>query len=84
MIAPIIHINGSSADTLLDQIQKVTSALLGVLRAMQEAHPNGRDYDPKPGLYREAEREHLERVAKIQAIHKEYIEMGHAILDQTE
>jgi hypothetical protein len=41
---PTVHLNGTAAVDLLDQLQTAIDALLEGARALAQAAPNGRDY----------------------------------------
>jgi hypothetical protein len=43
---PIVHLNGTSKDSLLQQYLDAGHALETALEAMHGAYPNGRDYYP--------------------------------------
>ena len=66
MIKPIININGSSADDLIQPRLAAYDALQDALKALQQATPNGRDYpgDPEKCL---ADRE--THFARLRALH---------------
>ncbi len=49
---PIVHLNGTSKNELLQQYLDAGHALQAALAAMHGAYPNGRDYYPsEPGAY---------------------------------
>lgn len=61
IILPIIHLNGTSRDALLDQLCEVYSALNDAMDKLRQASPNGRDYYPVPGLMDKAIEQHRRR-----------------------
>lgn len=67
--APHIHLNGTSAERLVDGLIAVADKLEEAYQALREAAPNGRDYYP---LGREAmdaaERQHERRLRAIDEI----------------
>ena len=53
---PIIHLNGTSKEDLLQQYLDAGHAIEAALRAMAKASPNGRDYYPLgPDAFRAAQ-----------------------------
>ena len=67
-MAPLVHLNGSSAQTLLDGYEAASRALSAALTALEEAAPNARDYYPKgDDAYSVARREHSARVDSIRS-----------------
>ena len=69
MRAPTIHLNGTSAETLLDQYQTAASALRQAAETLIDAHPNARDYYPQGAdAFREALLEHSERLVLIRRV----------------
>jgi hypothetical protein len=46
LVRPVRNLHGSSSDELMAAFMKAREAVLGVLRAIDNAHPNGRDYYP--------------------------------------
>ena len=69
MIAPRIHLNGTSADALTTELEQAVSALRKALDAMQEAAPNGRDYYTiSADAYAQAAREHNERIKRVESV----------------
>jgi hypothetical protein len=79
LIVPQINLNGTDRDTLLDQQCNVRSFLVGALRAMQEAAPNGRDYQLRPADLAPAVAAWRERMQMIEALAREIEEHAIAI-----
>jgi hypothetical protein len=68
---PLIHLNGTSAQAIYDQQKKVSCACRALLRALEEAAPNARDYYPKgDDAYRTAAAEHRAKVEQVDALIK--------------
>lgn len=70
LLAPLIHMNGSSADTLIDGYRAAHSALSAGLDALYACSPNGRDYYPQakqgcPDPFKQARREHDARIERV-------------------
>lgn len=79
---PSIHLNGTSKNELLDQLQTAYSAVDAAMIAMSKAAPNGRDYYPQgPDAIRKAVVEHSERLAKLAAVSRELETIVIAIVD---
>jgi len=83
MIAPTVHLNGTSKEALLQLNMNAASAVLAAIRALTEAHPNARDfYVQGPGAYKQAVDEHVARLDKLQDVLEELSELTEAISDQ--
>lgn len=79
---PSIHMNGTSKNELLEQLQTAYSAVDAAMLALANATPNGRDYYPQgPDAIRKAIIEHGERLAKLTTISKELETIALAIVD---
>lgn len=83
VIAPTIHLNGTSGADLIDQNREVFDALQIVLKKMREATPHGRDYYVQgPEAYATARREFEARYAQVQLVADTYEEILIQVLDQ--
>ena len=71
MQLPTIHINGTSADSLLDDYGNCMNALLDAINTLQRCGPNGRDYYINGGDIKTAIAEHDSRVGRLVAIRDE-------------
>lgn len=71
VILPIVHLNGTSASSLIDARIKAYEALHEALDAFSEVAPNGRDYYPEPGRMKKAIEQHNRRCEAIFEITKE-------------
>lgn len=80
---PTVHMNGTSADYLIEQLKNAYQAINVAVRALAEASPNGRDYYPQ-GLdaVQEAIRQHRLRMAKLDSVREELIEIVSGVQDQ--
>lgn len=65
IVTPIVHLNGTSAETLTDNLIAVGHALRDAQRALDAATPNARDYYPEPGRYELAMTQHRWRVEQL-------------------
>jgi len=55
LLAPSVHLNGTSKQELVEQRLAVMEAARALLQAMKGASPNGRDYYPQgDGAYKRA------------------------------
>lgn len=85
MQAPIININGTSADELLANVINARTAVLDAFRAVQKTAPHGRDFQTaKDGdmLYRHARDGHNRQLERLDDIAKELELLGWQIADQ--
>ena len=46
---PIVHLNGTARETLVEQREAIWEAANNLIEAMKQAAPNGRDYYLTPG-----------------------------------
>lgn len=83
MITPHIHLNGTSADRLIEAAANAYDKLEEAYQALKETAPNGRDYYPLgDGAMKAAVEEHLDRLRKIDAVKDELQHIIDAIEDQ--
>ena len=69
MRTPDVHLNGTSAEALLDQYSEAVEALRLAIAAVQFAAPNGRDYYLQGGTaITEAWQEHTARIEALTAV----------------
>ncbi len=79
---PTIHLNGTSADALIEQLTGAGGALRAAIRALDEAAPNARDYYVQGAdAYAKASREHLSRVERVRAVLDEVYEINESLAD---
>ena len=77
MTKPTIHLNGTSAEDLLEGYRTAMEGISNARQAMRSAWPNGRDYYPQgPDAINEAIREHAVRLLKLEEIHTELTELA--------
>lgn len=73
LLAPLLHLNGSSAQALLDGYRTAHTALYDALVAMRESAPHTRDYYPQgDDAFYQARCEHDARVAAVNNILAQY------------
>lgn len=76
MQLPLVHLNGSSRDSLRVQYENAARAVNDALRALDDSAPNARDYYPlSPAAYEAARREHAARVDKVRSVHEELLSL---------
>lgn len=81
--APIINLNGTSADALLNQYERAAHALLDAIRVLHAAAPHGRDFQTAaPFTYERARIEHEHRIHCLNSILTEVAEVRNAIAEQ--
>lgn len=81
MILPIIHMNGTSRDELVDQRRFAANAIAEAFSALGKMSPNGRDYYPVPGLLEMAEQIHSTRMFRLKEMLDEIVAEAIAISD---
>lgn len=73
LLPPTIHLNGTSKDELLNQLEAVVSALDAALAAINAAAPNGRDFYPQgPEALTKAQAAFDERVLALRRVHTDF------------
>jgi hypothetical protein len=80
VVVPIVHRNGTSRESLIEQRASFYRALQEAEKTLQGMAPNGRDYYPEPGRMEKARAQHDRRRAVLGALRDE-IEAEIAILD---
>jgi hypothetical protein len=66
MKKPSIHLNGTSAGSLLNAYMKAYNALRAAEHALLDTEPHARDYSPQQETaYAEARKEYMHRIASI-------------------
>ena len=69
MILPIIHLNGTSVNSLADANDTAAHAIYAAIGALSATAPNARDYYPQgEEAFAQAVREHTARMAHLQAV----------------
>lgn len=83
MKAPTIHLNGTSADELLEQIAEASRACHALNGALTNAMPNARDYYVQgDGAFEVARREWDARRQAVDKVRRELEEIADAIWEQ--
>lgn len=69
LIFPDVHLNGTSADELLDQLKAANRALRESVEKLRLAAPNGRDYYTlAPGAFETAREQWRRRIAAVEGV----------------
>lgn len=77
---PTIHLNGTSKESLLEDLEKAYVALTAAIKAMCNACPNGRDYYPQgPEALERAQKEHYSRLDRVNEVQKELADLAEGI-----
>ncbi len=72
MQVPVVHLNGTSKQALLDQQADAASALEDAIRILKAAQPNARDFAPRGnGAFDAANAEHIARLLKLESVLKD-------------
>lgn len=80
MIFPTIHLNGTSAESLIDDLMKAYSAIERATDALRRATPNGRDYYPQGAeAINVARDEHVSRLRRLRDVQDEIEQIVEAI-----
>ncbi len=82
--APLININGTSADELLAQIINAMTAVRKAMQVVTDAAPHGRDYQTASdgSAFRLATNEHRSRLLRLTEISNELDSIGQQICEQ--
>lgn len=65
IVLPVVHLNGTSRLSLIEEQQEVLYSLQDVVAKLKNAAPNMRDYYPVPGRWQEALEQHKRRLTTI-------------------
>jgi len=82
MITPLVHLNGTSRDELIEQACNVIDALHDAGAALAKAAPNARDYYlGGPELLAQAQAQHDARMGALKALIADMEAQAQAISD---
>ena len=82
MIRPILNINGTSGDELIQTRRNAIDALDAVMKALQQMTPNGRDYPGQQDRCRADRELHYARFALLDAMRNCIMEEALEIMRQ--
>lgn len=71
LILPIVHLNGTSKNDLIEQHCEAGRALRDAMKALENMAPNARDYYPIPGRFEQARAQFERRYQAVRAIYDE-------------
>lgn len=71
LVVPIVHLNGTSKDSLLEMREAFYSKLRDAERGLREMAPNGRDYYLVDGLFEKAMVQHKRRMDMLKKLFDE-------------
>ena len=84
---PTVHLNGTSRESLQEQLSQAGGAIQLALKALNEAAPHARDYYPQGDgevyteSFRTAVAQHEDRYARLQSVLDELTELYGAVSD---
>jgi len=85
VLKPLVHMNGSSAQSLAESHKGACAALRVAMTALEGAAPNARDYYPiSSSAFGEAEKQYLDRVRALKDVLAQMIEIHEHICDEIE
>jgi len=83
MRVPTVHLNGTSAKELREQLAQAVYAITRAQEKLMLAMPHGRDYYVQDGnAINEAQAEMRARDAKLEEVKKELSDMHQAVFEQ--
>jgi len=82
VIAPIVHLNGTSRQMLMDELEEAYYALGNAYDKVKASGPNGRDYYLMAGLFEKAVKQHTDRLEAIEGVRRSIAEQLTTISDQ--
>jgi hypothetical protein len=79
---PAIHLNGTSRESLLDDLEVAAGLLYQSINALAHCYPNARDYYVLPtGALNRAEAQHASRMERLRDVYAELKELAEGIYD---
>jgi hypothetical protein len=83
LIVPTVHLNGTSKDELIAQLDAALDALSVAQAALLRAAPNARDYYVQGvSAYARADAEHVSRMQRLNSVKSELQQLAIAVYDQ--
>lgn len=84
LVIPTAHINGTSEEELMRQLQQAVSFLEAGRQALAQTAPHGRDYyvQSDKGALTKATQQHEARMRKVKDVIDELTEIGTAIVER--
>ncbi len=79
---PTIHLNGTSANVLYEDLANALGAMRAAIMAVEATAPNGRDYYPQGDrALAVAAYEHIDRIARLRSVVAELETLAEHIAD---
>jgi hypothetical protein len=81
LTVPTVHLNGTSAANLYEQVLTAGEAVREALDALHGGAPHGRDYYPQGAVaFYAARAEHVSRLARLESVLSELTDIANAIV----
>lgn len=80
--APILSLNGTPPERLMDGYSGAATALWQARKALEETEPNGRDYVGREDAWRQARAEHVGRLEAVERALREVAALRECVCDQ--
>lgn len=82
LIVPIIHLNGSSQESLEIQYHNAARSVMDAINELSNSGPNQRDYYPQgEEAWRCAKEEHESRVNRLRSVYDELLYLFNTVSD---
>lgn len=83
VMLPLVHLNGTSRDALVEMYDKADRALRDALYALDDASPNARDYYPYGDKsFKDAADQHIDRIRRVKSVIDEISFIADAIREE--
>ena len=83
LIAPTVHLNGTSKQGLMDGLDKAYVAIHAAMEALAMSAPNGRDYYVQDGdALAPALEQHFDRMGRLKSVYDELADLMTLIDEQ--
>ena len=82
LVLPIVHLNGTSRQELIEQRSIASIAIVQAIGALQGMSQNGRDYYPEPGLMEKAQAQHRRRLQTLKDLQDEIMSEADILFDE--
>jgi hypothetical protein len=79
--APVINLNGTSAQNLIEEYKTAHTAVVDALEALRNVTINGRDF-LKPQDFQMARGEQIVRLEKLQEVANDLVELAQLVQNQ--
>ena len=79
MMKPILNLNGTSADALIEVRLDAREAVFALIAALGSVAPNGRDYIGHPDAFKRDQEIHAERIRFLDRLQNELLDEATAI-----